>query len=66
LDGGAQDGGGTISAKELSELLSVLGLTVSDAEVQQMIAEIDVDGNGSIDFEEFAEVSAVVAGRGTR
>ena len=51
-----RDGGGSISSEELGELMDTLGIDASPEEVQAMIAEIDEDGNGDIDFEEFVAV----------
>lgn len=36
-----------------------LGQTVSDTEVKHMLEEIDTDGNGVIDFDEFTIMMAV-------
>lgn len=46
----AQDGGGTISKKELGELMDTLGIHVSAEEIDLMVHEIDSDQNGEIDF----------------
>ena len=51
-----RDGGGSISAAELGELMDTLGIDASPEEVEAMIMEIDEDGNGDIDFEEFVAV----------
>lgn len=51
-----KDGGGTISKAELSELLDTLGIDATPEEVDLMISEIDSDGTGDIDFEEFVAV----------
>lgn len=51
-----KDGGGSISKAELSELLDTLGIDATPEEVDLMISEIDSDGNGDIDFEEFVAV----------
>ena len=36
--------------------MRALNMTVSDLEVKKMIREVDADGSGSIDFEEFLNV----------
>ena len=46
------DGG--ISPQELKEVLAKFGYPVSDAEVQDMVDECDWDGDGQLNFEEFA------------
>ena len=45
------DGSGEISREELGELIATLGLKASQEELDRMIDEIDVDGDGSINFE---------------
>ena len=47
------DGSGTISRTELKKLMKNLGQTLSDAELDAMMDEVDTDGNGEIDFAEF-------------
>ena len=41
------------STRELGTVLSSLGQTQTPAELSEMIKEVDVDGNGEIDFREF-------------
>ena len=48
-----KDKDGTISAKELLKVMRSLGQNPSEAELQNMINDIDVDGSGNIDFKEF-------------
>ncbi|WOK98365.1 polcalcin Phl p 7-like [Canna indica] len=45
--------GGKISSAELGEAIRILGSTPCD-EIRRMITEIDTDGDGYIDFKEFA------------
>eukprot|EP01035_Chromulina_nebulosa_P023155 gene23155-30006_t len=47
------DGGGTVDASELQQLLSSFGTAFSLQEAQNMLDEFDIDGNGTMDFIEF-------------
>merc|ERR1712070_584961 len=47
------DGGGSIDAAELKGLLNAFGVTPTDEELETMIHEVDEDGSGEIEFEEF-------------
>eukprot|EP00179_Madagascaria_erythrocladioides_P003260 CAMPEP_0198310662 /NCGR_PEP_ID=MMETSP1450-20131203/2658_1 /TAXON_ID=753684 ORGANISM="Madagascaria erythrocladiodes, Strain CCMP3234" /NCGR_SAMPLE_ID=MMETSP1450 /ASSEMBLY_ACC=CAM_ASM_001115 /LENGTH=150 /DNA_ID=CAMNT_0044013505 /DNA_START=104 /DNA_END=556 /DNA_ORIENTATION=+ len=49
---------GSISAQELGVVMRSMGQSPTDAELQQMIAEVDADGNGTIDFAEFVTLMA--------
>jgi calmodulin len=48
-----KDRDGAITAKELAAVMKSLNQDPSEQEVNEMIAEVDYDGNGRIDFEEF-------------
>eukprot|EP01050_Picozoa_sp_SAG11_P008142 SAG11_NODE_703_length_7658_cov_12.066411_6_plen_533_part_00 len=48
-----RDGDGTIDVDELGTVMMELGQTLSDSELANMIKDVDIDGNGSIDFTEF-------------
>ena len=48
-----KDGDGTINTKELGTCMRSLGKNPTEEELQDMINEVDVDGNGSLDFFEF-------------
>jgi hypothetical protein len=50
------DGSGTIDPKELKAAMQSLGFEAKNQTIYQMIADIDKDGNGSIDFEEFLDM----------
>ena len=53
-----KDGSGAIDAREVSELMSLIGMKTSPEEVDLLVSEIDADGNGEVDFEEFLLVVA--------
>jgi len=53
-----KDGDGTITTKELGTVMRSLGQNPTEAELQDMINEVDADGNGSIDFPEFLSLTA--------
>jgi Ca2+-binding EF-hand superfamily protein len=46
---------GTIDPKELKAAMQSLGFEAKNHTIYQMIADIDKDGNGSIDFNEFLD-----------
>lgn len=48
-----KDAGGSISADELLPVLSTLGKRPSPEELDKLVKEIDVDGSGEIEFDEF-------------
>ena len=51
-----KDKDGTITAKELAKVMRSLNQDPSEHELNEMISEVDVDGNGHIDFEEFVHL----------
>merc|ERR1712106_1314136 len=53
-----KDGDGTISTKELGTVMNSLGQKPTAAELETMINEVDIDGNGEIDFDEFLTMMA--------
>uniref|UniRef100_J3N5U2 Calmodulin-like protein 1 n=1 Tax=Oryza brachyantha TaxID=4533 RepID=J3N5U2_ORYBR len=53
-----KDGDGTITSKELGTVMGSLGQQPTEAELQEMVAEVDADGSGSIDFDEFLSLLA--------
>jgi len=53
-----KDGGGSIDKEELHELFRSLGQQPTEEELDNMIRCADTDGNGTIDFEEFATLMA--------
>lgn len=55
-------GDGSISIQELFHMFRALGKQVSKAQLQQVIREVDVDGNGVIDFEEMCLMEIKMSG----
>lgn len=49
-------GNGTISSKNFKHLMTHIGDKLSDAEVEEMIAEADKDGDGTLNYEEFVKM----------
>jgi calmodulin len=49
---------GCITTKELGTVMRSLGQNPTEAELQDMINEVDADGNGTIDFAEFLNLMA--------
>jgi calmodulin len=47
------DGSGTITSKELRQIMNSLGEKLTQEEVDEMINEADTDGDGEINFKEF-------------
>ena len=52
------DGDGCVTTKELGTVMRSLGQNPTEAEIQDMINEVDADGNGNIDFPEFLTMMA--------
>jgi len=50
------DKGGSIDQGEVMQLMKTLGLRPNRAELAAMVDEIDQDGNGEVDFDEFVTV----------
>ncbi|TKW17341.1 hypothetical protein SEVIR_5G359900v4 [Setaria viridis] len=53
-----KDGDGCITTKELGAVMRSLGQNPTEAELQDMITEVDSDGNGTVDFPEFLGLMA--------
>ena len=48
-----KDGGGSLDAAELYSVLKELDINISLDEISSVLQELDKDGNGEIDFDEF-------------
>lgn len=53
------DGSGSIDPKELAEAFSEMGMNTNNKLIYQILAELDKDGSGVIDFEEFMKMAIV-------
>lgn len=53
-----KNGDGTITTKDLITVMRSLGKNPTEDEIDDMIREVDTDGNGVIDFIEFLEMMA--------
>lgn len=51
-----KDNNGFISAAELRHVMTNLGEKLTDEEVDEMIREADVDGDGQVNYEEFVKM----------
>ncbi|XP_019493370.1 PREDICTED: calmodulin-like [Hipposideros armiger] len=51
-----KDGNGLISAAELRYVMMNFGEKLTEEEVDEMIREVDIDGDGQIKYEEFVQM----------
>jgi calmodulin len=49
---------GTITSKELGTVMRSLGQSSTEEELREMVEEVDADGSGAIDFQEFLTLLA--------
>ena len=59
------DGSGRIDPKELKEAMISLGYTNNNAVISDMIADLDKDGMGELDFDEFLNIFTLQIGAGS-
>ncbi|CAG9333088.1 unnamed protein product [Blepharisma stoltei] len=50
------DGSGTIDPRELKSAMQSLGFEAKNQTIYQMISDLDKDGSGAIDFDEFLDM----------
>ncbi|KAE8698277.1 Calmodulin-like protein 11 [Hibiscus syriacus] len=55
-----KDLNGYISASELRNVMMKLGEKLSDEEVEQMIREADLDGDGQVNYDEFVKMMTTI------
>ncbi|XP_006644879.3 calmodulin-like protein 1 [Oryza brachyantha] len=53
-----KDGDGSITTRELGTVMRSLGQNPTEAELQDMISEVDADRSGNVDLEEFLGLMA--------
>jgi|Transcript_15206 calmodulin len=54
-----KDGNGYLNAKELRYVLTNIGEPLTEEEVEKILADADVDGDGRIDFNEFVKMHLI-------
>ena len=52
------DGSGKISGRELGNIFRALNMQVTESQLKQLVGEMDSDGSGQIEFDEFCRVMA--------
>ena len=60
-----KNGDGTISTKELGAVMRSMGQNPTEAELMDMVHEVDGNGNGQIEFDEFVVLMTKLAGEAT-
>ncbi|GIL91967.1 hypothetical protein Vretifemale_19650 [Volvox reticuliferus] len=58
-----QDGSGAIDAEELGAAFKLLGIRMKRTELAQLLAEVDHDGSGEVEYSEFLEIMTVTLQR---
>merc|ERR1711981_1396024 len=56
------DASGAIDVRELKAAMRALGFEVKNEELKKMVADVDNDGNGTIEFGEFLEMMTGMMG----
>ena len=51
-----EDGNGYISTSEIKFVLTKLGISLSNDDLQEMVMEADINGDSMITFEEFRDI----------
>ena len=55
-----KDGNGVISAAELHQMMNNLGEKLTESEIEEMIKEADLDGDGQINYQEFVTMMTLM------
>lgn len=50
-----KDGNGFIDSRELKDIMKGLGEVMTDKDIEVMISEADIDGDGKLNYQEFAK-----------
>merc|ERR1711934_516767 len=53
-----KDGSGNLMTKEIGAVMRSLGQNPTEQDLQDMVNEVDADGNGTVDFMEFLALNA--------
>ncbi|KAL6748666.1 hypothetical protein V8C86DRAFT_2873027, partial [Haematococcus lacustris] len=51
-----RDKGGTLTIDEIKQLMDMLGMKMRQDELEHLVMEVDTDGSGQVDFDEFLQV----------
>ena len=54
-----QDGNGFVSRSELKFVMNKLGVYFTDDELEEMVMEADLNGDGQVDFDEFFKMMSI-------
>lgn len=54
------DGGGSIDAEELGDVMGALGYSPSPEELAALVKEVDEDEDGEVDFDEFCKMMQMI------
>ena len=58
-----EDHGGTIDDEEFKKLMKMLGMDLTDKELDEIMTVMDADGDGELEFEEFLVLMATLMKR---
>lgn len=57
-----EDETGEIPVEKMKQVMANLDSKLTEEEIDEMIAEVDADGNGTVDFEEFSKMMNAASG----